>query len=178
MFFLRDRKKVLLLAALTFTLVVLTSIPTLAQQQVQYAAKFLCGVPGIEAEREAVKPGNYATAINVHNPLLTAGVEFRKKAVRALPQGFEPIPPSQFRPEGIGPNFALEIDCQNIRDLLGGPPAPEFIKGFLVILSPIELDVVAVYTGQPPGQTGGMTMDVETIQPRRLVVPASTKNKR
>src|ERR1700730_16821119 len=50
----------------------------------EYAAKFVCGVPGAEAQREAVKPGNYATAINIHNPnqlSSTPAIQFTKHAV-------------------------------------------------------------------------------------------------
>lgn len=150
----------------------LISLPAVAQ--LRYPVKFVCGVPVVEAEREAVKPGNYATAINVHNPSLQGEVRFRKKAVRALPQGVEQPPPSEFRVDLLQPNRALEIDCTNIRDLLGGPPPPEFIKGFVVLLSDVELDVVAVYTAAPPGATGGMSIDVETILPRQQL-PASAK---
>ncbi len=175
--FNRESGRVLWVFVCAFVLFVLMASSAETQQPVlQYAVKFVCGIPGLEAEREAVKPGNYATAINLHNPV-AGPLRFRKKAVRALPQGFEPIPPSPFTDESIGPDFALEVDCQNIRELLSGPPAPEFITGFLVLEIPFgDLDVWAVYTAQPPGSTGGMTLDVETnIRPRQ-VVPATEKN--
>ena len=44
------------------------------------------------------------------------------------------------------------------------PPFPIFLKGFLVVMSPVELDVTAVYTSR-----GGdaSTIDVEVIEPRK-----------
>lgn len=156
----------------------LTYLPTSAQaqaQMVEYAAKFVCGVPQIEARREAVKPGNYATAINIHNPNPdpTQTIQFQKKAVQARPQGSDKLPPSLPQPEMLPSDFALEVDCQNIRDLLGAPPSPAFIKGFVVILSPSELDVVGVYTAEPPvpatgGQINGIALEVVPIAPRFL----------
>jgi hypothetical protein len=44
-------------------------------------------------------------------------------------------------------------------------PFPIFLKGFLLILSPVELDITAVYTAR--GESGVSTMDVEVIQPRK-----------
>ena len=136
---------------------------------VEYSAKFLCGVPGPdEMKREGVKPGNYATAINIHNPQIFANqppISFVKKAVLSQPEGFPQIPPSRFKQDALKNDFAEEVDCQTIRELLGSlaPPAPAFIEGFVVIIvSPIagttaptpELDVVGVYSSEPPPVKG------------------------
>lgn len=54
----------------------------------------------------------YATAINIHNPNTdpaASPVVFVKKAVRARPQGFEPIPPSALVQETVRSNFAVEV---------------------------------------------------------------------
>ena len=99
-----------------------------------------------------VKPGNYATAVNVHNfhngP--NATVEFCKKAVVALPERVTPRGPiSPIKFDALGPDQALEVDCTDIVGLFpAGTALPRFIKGFVEISSPVELSVTAVYTAQ------------------------------
>ena len=174
--FPRNGKRIGLRTALALLPLLLASFPRLAQaQQLQYAVKFMCGIPGVEADREAVKSGNYATAINIHNPS-TTGIDLRKKAVQALPQGVPPVPPSPFKGDTLGPDGALEVDCANIRDLLQlPPPVAPFIKGFLVILSPRELDVWGVYTAEqpPPTPGGGIALEIVGPVPPRQVLPGS-----
>jgi len=155
-----------------------------------YSAKFICGVfdperlsdqPEVEGP---VRPGSYTTAINVHNPHPQQVAHFRKRAVllfegsqRERQDEFEvPRPPRSIVAGALNPDFGLEIDCADIREqLLGtpsapGPQAPIFIKGWVVIETPVEtpLDVVAVYTAEPrtpggerPGQ--GLALEVERV---------------
>ena len=124
----------------------------------QYAVKYVCG----KSEAPVVAPGAYYTAINVHNPW-TKDVEFRKKFAIALP-GEKQGPISKWFPTGLGPDGAYEIDCP---DILKHLDTKGFTKGFVVIESRFELDVVAVYTAA--GGTGRVeTMDVETVKPRRI----------
>lgn len=137
-----------------------------------YTVKFLCGDAkpgkGLEFKLEGVKPGDYATDINIHNPN-PQRVVFLKKAVRSLPERTSIKPnPSRKRPDFLGPDYAVEIDCLDIAIILGlfpPPPQPFFMKGFVVIESPLELDVVAVYTSQSL-EGKSTTLDVEHIQPR------------
>jgi hypothetical protein len=89
-----------------------------------------------------VAPGEYWTAINVHNPT-SEGIEFRKKVAVALP-GEQPGPISQFEDAKLGPDEALEIDRENI--FKHAEFRDEFLKGYVVIESKVRLDVVAVYT--------------------------------
>jgi hypothetical protein len=116
--------------------------------------------------------GLYATAINVHNPALNTAV-FAKKVAFAFP-GQKSGPVSRFERAILEPDHAFEIDCEEIaaKFSTSAVPFPVFLKGFLVIMSPVELDITAVYTARP--LDGGVsTMDVEVIQPRkqgRLVV--------
>jgi|SRR5262249_20065515 len=121
-----------------------------------YSVKFVCGlqiVPSIQfpAPREpTVKPGNYATAINVHNYHLKA-ITLRKKAVIARPESVLPRGPiSASVAETLGPNQALTVDCNEIVKLfpVGAAPLPPFIDGFVEIVSPLQLSVAAVYTSQ------------------------------
>jgi hypothetical protein len=126
-------------------------------KSLQYAVKFVCG----QSDGEVVAPGTYSTAINVHNPTYE-GIRFRKKIAVALP-GQQPGPVSDFFPAKLGPDEAFEIDCPDIFKLAGSDAA--FLKGFVVIESDVELDVVAVYTAA--GATGQVeTMHIERVSPR------------
>jgi hypothetical protein len=125
----------------------------------QYAVKFVCG----KSDGEVVAPGVYFTAINVHNPAYR-DVRFRVKVAVALPH-LKPGPVSPFHDTGLGPDEALEIDNQDIFKLAGIDPG--FLKGFVVIESQHELDVVAVYTAA--GRDGQVeTLHTERVQPRCL----------
>ena len=124
----------------------------------QYAVKFVCGT----SKGQVVAPGQYFTAINVHNPN-EKDITFRRKFAVALP-GEKPGPVSKFSDVKLGPDRALEIDCP---DILSKTDTREgFLKGFVVIESALELDVVAVYTAA--GATGRVeTMELERVKPRR-----------
>ena len=110
----------------------------------QYAAKFVCGT----SDGKILAPGIYFTAVNVHNPTYKE-INFRVKVAVALP-GLQAGPVSEFRDAKLGPDEALEIDCPDIfsPNIFQFPTRkrPRFMKGFVVIESPVELDVVAVYT--------------------------------
>jgi hypothetical protein len=131
----------------------------------EYAVKFVCGRP----VQPVVAPGEYFTAINVHNPSPQA-VAFRKKIAVALP-GEKAGRISQFFQAQLKSDEALEIDCQ---DILRHADESGFLKGFVVIQTPSELDVVAVYTAGHPAVE---TMKVEHVKPRlaALTVPPPSK---
>jgi hypothetical protein len=123
----------------------------------EYAVKFVCG----KSDGGVVAPGTYFTAINVHNPN-DRGIAFRKKFAVAFP-GEKPGPISRFYDAKLGPDQAFEIDCP---DILRKAQAKEpFLKGFAVIQTGLELDIVAVYTAA--GATGRVeTMELERVAPR------------
>jgi hypothetical protein len=134
-----------------------------AEGGVEYAVKFVCGPPNTPV----VAPGNYFTAINVHNPH-DQPVNFTKKVAIALP-GERAGPISRFFEAKLNPDEALEIDCP---DILAHANTKTFLKGFVVIRSPAELDVVAVYTaGHPQVET----LRVERVAPRSLSTPDVVK---
>lgn len=117
------------------------------------------GTPTFPSEdgREAIKPGNYATAINIHNPSLATTVTLHKRAVLAPYEDFNgekaAFPPSQLQPYTLPAGYAVEVDCADIRLLLDTPGiSSSFIKGFVSIFVPASqtLDVVGVYTAEPP----------------------------
>jgi hypothetical protein len=155
-----------------------------------YAAKFLCGDLKRMDVEGPVAPGSYATAINVHNPHFHP-VLVRKKAILLFDASHpeaaveRPTPPvHRERPvlKELGPDWGLEIDCRDIRELLleavagqPGPQAPTFIKGWVVIetLSDSPLDVVAVYTVEPIGSKGSqpVSITIDRVPGRRLLFP-------
>lgn len=120
----------------------------------EYAVKIICG----KADGEILAPGRYWTAINVHNPA-TKGVRFKKKVAIALPSE-KPGPVSELFDAKLGPDEAFEIDCKDIRE--HARYDSDFLKGFVVILSESELDVVAVYTA------AGASEYVETLHTERV----------
>ena len=147
--------------AILFLFLASISVPFPAKAQVRqltiflYAAKFVCG----KSDGRIVSPGQYFTAINVHNPG-REGVHFRKKIAVALPSE-KAGPVSRFFEARLGPDEALEIDCPDIQRHAGAGNE-RFLKGFVVIESPTELDVVAVYTAA--GSTGQIqTMALERV---------------
>jgi hypothetical protein len=124
----------------------------------QYAVKFVCGKP----DGGELAPGLYFTAINVHNPNEHA-VLFRKK-VAVAGRRERPGPVSKFFDAKLGPDEALEIDCPDIRS--HAQVHQEFLKGFVVIESDSELDIVAVYTAA--GEDGQVeTIEIERVPARR-----------
>ena len=157
-----------------------------------YAAKFLCGEFKDSGREGPVEPGKYATAINVHNPH-GYPIAIRKKAILLFDgehpdQAIErPTPPTRGERtviKELGPDWGLEIDCFDIRDVLlrdasgkPGPQPPVFIKGWVVIETLIDasLDVVAVYTVEPLGAktAGGQSVSITTdrVPGTRTLVP-------
>lgn len=127
----------------------------------QYAAKFVCG----KSAGEVVAPGVYFTAVNIHNPTYTA-VRFRIKIAVALP-GLKPGPVSKFFDAELGPDEALEIDCPDIFKY--AETRADFLKGFVVVETDVELDVVAVYTAAG-GDEQVETLHTERVPARRLEV--------
>ena len=142
-----------------------------------YGAKFVCGlVPagGVPLDPQHVRPGfptelplkpaNYATDINVHNPQTRATVLWKKAVltgwVSPLPNaagGVQTSEPEQLFEGGkyltvqLAPDGAFGIDCIDIIKVLrppGQPTTASFVTGFVVINSPVQLDVTAVYTSE------------------------------
>ena len=104
----------------------------------RYAVKFICG----KSIGDVVAPGEYWTAINVHNPS-SERTKFRKKIAIALPNE-EAGPVTDYFFAKLGPDEALEIDNKDI--FKHAEKKGRFLKGFVLIESDVNLDVVAVYT--------------------------------
>jgi hypothetical protein len=156
-----------------------------------FAAKFVCGFQthvqppaGALPGEPIVKPGNYATEINIHNP------NFRpaslKKRVIVLVDGDA----VHAEPVSVGPaggavmelpgDFATLDDCNTLWTLAhpNSPviptPMPLFI-GYLVILTPLDLNVNTVFTTNAPGDLGSSpssnSIDVLTVAGKRIFIP-------
>ena len=148
---------------LTFGTVVLSGSEAYSQQPFVYVAKFVCGRSVNTPNNTApVANGFYFTAINVHTMLVT---EFRKRMSVALPKETAGKVSETFGAT-LKDNEALEIDCPDILGHLRLSPVPPFVKGFVTIESPRELDVVAVYTASATPTSALVTMEVERV-PRR-----------
>ena len=146
-----------------------------------YSVKFICGDqpanPNLHLPSEPpVKPGNYATAVKIHNFHQSQKAIVLKRAVIANPENQPPGQISPFRQVALGPSQAFEIDCADIVTLFGSLPAPlpPFIKGFVELRgqppNPFPtLSVTAVYTAQAAtaaGTQGGpVSVDVVPVQP-------------
>jgi len=125
----------------------------------EYAAKFVCG----KSDGKLVAPGEYWTAINVHNPAAQAEkFEFRKRFVIA-PPAEKPGKPTEFVSFELPPDFAMEIDRD---DILKHLDARGLAKGFVVIQSATELDVVAVYTAAT--KAGVLAICTERVPARKI----------
>jgi hypothetical protein len=144
--------------------------------QYSYSVKFVCGaqeaadgcccLPG-------VRPGIYATEINIHN-YRNQGAELTKFGLplilAGVPRGREPrsVPISYREAMFLPANHATMDDCCRIREMLFGsaPPAGNpLIIGFLEIVSYVELRVTAVYTATDR-ESRSIAIDVEDVPAR------------
>jgi hypothetical protein len=137
-----------------------------------YGVKFLCGVqPEDGCGCGPVRPGRYATEINIHNghgrpvpivkrvlPLVLAGAARGREPDFTGPTAVDRVV--------LPPESATMDDCCRLAELLLGatPVGPlPLTLGFLEIVSPVELTVTAVYTATDL-TNASISLDVETIQ--------------
>src|SRR5712671_4790903 len=136
----------------------------------QYAVKTICTMLGEFGDGMA--PGRYRTLINIHNPTEKKVEVARKFAVAGKPgdpSGSLSITPH--KAFTLGPDQVVAYTCGDI----AGFYCPinnvciDFaaIDGFLVLNSAVELDVVAVYSGNPKGGEVS-TLDTETVAARKI----------
>lgn len=127
----------------------------------QYAVKFICtsNIPGTSQTTDAFVPGNYQTAVNIHNP--------HERVVKTRRKIASPIGISKWLGGSLKPDGVQRVTCAQLRDF--GLQLIHGFEGFLVIESTHSLDVVAVYTANGQGQQVS-TLDVEQIKERKLQI--------
>ncbi len=121
-----------------------------------YSVKFVCGfIPGFgdvpARDEPPVKPGNYATAINIQNVFgETAKLTYWASVALPVNAAMPPGPVSAGASVELMQRQAVEIDCPQTLGLFAGTAvfAADFLKGFVVIESNVDLQVVAVYTSE------------------------------
>lgn len=121
-----------------------------------YPVKFVCGdfMPEIIAEASdpeaPLSPGTYFTAINIVNPIDGAGdatLDIRATQTFTQDSGSGDGIVGSPVTETLAPFHGLEIDCSDIRELLGDP-LDLFLKGFVLVETTQPLSVVPVYSVQ------------------------------
>ncbi len=138
---------------------------------VSYAVKFVCG-GSTEEFQEGLVRGVHATAINILNPSFRNPVRFAKRVSRALPYQASGALTDARRDE-IGPGQAIEVECNEIRQMLPQQMTRQFRTGFLLISATRPLVITAVYTSRP--HNGDVsTIDVETISALPTQEPPDT----
>lgn len=109
-----------------------------------YSVKYICGLQNVPSRQPPfeppLKPGNYATSINIHNYHGSQAATFRKAVVANGQIG-------SISSMVMTSNQAISIDCNRILGMLK-PPFPSFIEGFVEFGSTKQLSVTAVYTSQ------------------------------
>jgi hypothetical protein len=136
-----------------------------------YSVKFVCGrQPADRCDCAPVRPGIYATEINIHN-YQDVEIAIEKRFVpvvwAGVASGREPrVAPSRAEDKiTLPPHTATMDDCCRITELLFGGVAPSPVPltiGFLEIISDKELSVTAVYTVSDL-TSGAVSIAVEQI---------------
>jgi hypothetical protein len=137
----------------------------------QYAAKVVCSLFTPHQDGDLAR-GTYRTAINVHNPT-DKEIVFAEKVALSIQPGSDPGPFSvtPFKKTTLPPDGAVLFDCGSVAGFFcpinGVCVDFAFLDGFLVIKSPVELDVVGVYTARhADGEVE--SLDVETVQLKKV----------
>jgi len=130
----------------------------------QYAVKFVCGPDGGPGTGGPAF-GHYSTHVNIHNP--NGAITFAKKVAIGFP-GNVAGRVSGFVAETLGEDQAETVNCGKIQTIAG--TGGGFLEGFLVIVTPKELDVTTVYTGEVTVGSGVTTMHVNATPPRKLTL--------
>lgn len=137
----------------------------------QYAAKVACSLL-LPHQDGTLARGTYRTIVNIHNPT-DKKITIAAKVALAAQFGAEPGPfdVTPFKAAVLQPDGAVGVSCFDIAGYFcpinGVCVDFAFLEGFLVIKSPVPLDVVSVYTAR---HTDGdvESIDVMTVQPQKI----------
>jgi hypothetical protein len=145
-------------------------------EQYVYSVKFVCG---LQAERAChcgpVRPGAYATEINIHNYLDT-NAKIEKHVLPVVLAGAAGGREPRFVGRKVSdqivlpPHTATMDDCCRLVELLLGAPVDADLPlsvGFLEIVSSRPLNITAVYT-VTDSKSGSVSMDVEQVQGKQV----------
>lgn len=162
-----------------------------------FAAKFVCGYQnplssgpaGTILGEPVVKPGNYATDIAIHNPNYKV-VPIRKKLILLVEPASNGGQTVHREPDSAQPiahmNLELVADAATMDDCNAlyalshnNTPPTTFLPlftGYLVILSPLDLDVDVTYTAAEPGDVTvaplSISQDMMRVTGKRIFLPA------
>ena len=134
----------------------------------EYAVKIVSGnhvnSPGIPPDG-IIASGQYYTDINIHNPSTCSTITFKWRVSIGLmvsdPITAPFLPWSKFT---LRPGQSIEIDSPNILRATDRP----FTKGFVLIETPCELDIVAVYTSASSTAGSVATFHTERVPAREV----------
>ncbi|HKX53529.1 MAG TPA: Kazal-type serine protease inhibitor domain protein [Nitrosospira sp.] len=137
----------------------------------QYSAKVACSLL-LPHQDGTLARGTYRTTVNIHNPS-DKKISIAAKVALATQFGSEPGPfdVTPFKEAVIQPDGAVGVNCFDIAGYFcpidGVCVDFAFLEGFLVVKSPVPLDVVGVYTAR---HTDGEveSIDVEAVEPRQV----------
>jgi hypothetical protein len=151
-----------------------------------YSAKFLCGVQQpVSLGEPTVKPGNYATEINIHN-FMYQRVGVRKKVLVVVDPQQGPVgrEPNQVEPRALDTIYlrndgATMDDCNRIWQLLypgmALPSPMPFMSGTLVLISRQDIDVDVVHTVSirvpQSDPSASVSIDVERVPGKKVAIP-------
>ena len=139
-----------------------------------YSVKFVCGCQeDCDCNCMPVRPGRYATEINIHNYTLTdvkIEMRFIPLVLASAPVGREPKTSAARAEEQITlpRQTATMVDCCRITELFFGgqaPAATAMTVGVVEILATADIAITVVYTTK--GQDGDTGLEIEQIAGRR-----------
>jgi hypothetical protein len=141
------------------------------ETEYQYAAKVACSLL-LPHQDGTLATGTYRSIINIHNPT-NEKITIAAKVALATQFGSEagPFDVAPFKGAVLQPDGAVGVNCFDIAGYFcpinGVCVDFAFLEGFLVVKSPVALDVVGVYTARPTdGEVS--SIDVETVHARRI----------
>jgi len=130
----------------------------IVKTEYQYAAKVACSLLQPHQDGSLAR-GTYRTAVNIHNPT-NKEITIAAKVALATEFGSEagPFAVTPFKEAILQPDGAVGVNCFDIAGYFcpidGVCVDFAFLEGFLVVKSPVELDVVGVYTAAYGGRRG------------------------
>jgi hypothetical protein len=157
----------------------ITVPPCKPKEVFSYSVKFVCGTEeACGCECGPVRPGVYATEINIHNyhdseallqkfviPVVLAGAAAGREPKFAARKATDRIV--------LPPHTATMDDCCRLAELLFGATPTGSLPltiGFLEIVSPVELSITAVYTATD-AESRTLSIDVEQIDAKKVPIP-------